>query len=290
MYTIANVIRREFLKSDSLRDAGLQTPPSVQRFDNLPYGEDVTWQILDLYRPKSAVGSLPVIVNVHGGGWVYGTKETYQYYCMSLAQRGFAVLNFSYRLAPEYRFPAPLEDLNLVIGWLGTHAGRYGLDLNRVYAVGDSAGAHTLAQYACICTNDQYAKAFPFAVPQGFSFTAVALNCGSYSVQELPQSMFPQLLDCYLPGHDPEHERELMQVPNYVTSAFPPSFIMTSNGDFLKDQAEPFAKLLQKRGIRCVLRTYGDEKHLLGHVFHCDIRQEASAICNDEECAFFLDN
>lgn len=55
---------------------------------------------------------IPVIVSVHGGGWGYGDKERYQYYCMSLAQQGFAVVNFSYRLASKYKFPAPLEDTN----------------------------------------------------------------------------------------------------------------------------------------------------------------------------------
>ena len=82
------------------------------------YGEDKTWQILDVYKPKSAEGKLPVIVNVHGGGWVYGTKEVYQFYCMSLAQMGFAVVNFNYRLAPENKFPSSVEDTNSVFNWI----------------------------------------------------------------------------------------------------------------------------------------------------------------------------
>ena len=55
---------------------------------------------LDVYRPKLNIkGKLPVIMSVHGGGWVYGDKDVYQWYCMNLAQRGFAVVNYSYRLA-----------------------------------------------------------------------------------------------------------------------------------------------------------------------------------------------
>ena len=81
--------------SDDRRDAGLTTPEDVQRFDGLPYGPDSTWQILDVYRPRSAGDApLPVIVNVHGGGWIYGTKETYQFYCMDLCRRGFAAFRF----------------------------------------------------------------------------------------------------------------------------------------------------------------------------------------------------
>ena len=66
--------------------------------------QNLKWQKLDVYRQKDATGKLPVIVSVHGGGWVYGDKERYQFYCMDLAERGFAVVNFSYRLAPEYKF------------------------------------------------------------------------------------------------------------------------------------------------------------------------------------------
>ena len=89
-------------KSDTARDSGLTTPPEIQRFDDIQYGSDPKWNILDVYRPKSAADSLlPVIVSFHGGGWVYGDKEVYQFYCMDLAKRGFAVINYTYRLAPK---------------------------------------------------------------------------------------------------------------------------------------------------------------------------------------------
>ena len=103
-----------------------------------------------------------MIVSVHGGGWVYGDKERYQFYCMSLAQRGFAVVNFTYRLAPEFQYPppAPLEDTNLVFGWILRHADQYGLDTNRLFAVGDSAGGNILGLYAAFSTNPAYAARF----------------------------------------------------------------------------------------------------------------------------------
>ena len=75
---VATKIREEFGASDAKRDAGLTTPSDIQRFDNICYGKDPVWQSLDLYRPKSMDGKkLPVIVSVHGGAWVYGTKEIY---------------------------------------------------------------------------------------------------------------------------------------------------------------------------------------------------------------------
>ena len=112
-------LRASFKISDTIRDRGLQAPKDIVRFDNLPYGTDPRWQTLDVYRPKNAGGTaLPVIVSVHGGGWVYGDKNLYQYYCMSLAQHGFAVVNFSYRLAPRHKFPAALQDTDAVFHWV----------------------------------------------------------------------------------------------------------------------------------------------------------------------------
>ena len=136
-------------------------------------------QVLDVYRPKDTEGNLPVIVSVHGGGWVYGDKELYQYYCMSIAQRGFAVVNFTYRLAPEYQFPAPMEDTNSVFAWILDNKDKYGMDVANLFAVGDSAGGQILSLYADICTNAEYAKEYDFQVPEGLKIKAVALNCGS---------------------------------------------------------------------------------------------------------------
>ena len=81
--------------SDAKRDRGLNTTPDdILRINDIPYGLDVKWNTLDVYRPKNLKGKLPVIVNVHGGGYVYGSTKQYQFYCMDLARRGFAVVSF----------------------------------------------------------------------------------------------------------------------------------------------------------------------------------------------------
>ena len=176
-------IRHDWGLSDAKRDETKKTPENIQRFDNILYGEDKTWQILDVYKPKSAEVKLPVIVNVHGGGWVYGTKEVYQFYCMSLAQMGFAVVNFNYRLAPENKFPSSVEDTNSVFNWIEKNQNEYGFDCNNVFAVGDSAGANLLALYAAIFTNAELKKKYNFELPSEINLKAVALNCGKYTVR-----------------------------------------------------------------------------------------------------------
>lgn len=77
MVRISDIIRAEFAEGDNKRDVGLKTPENIVRYDDIIYGTESKWQKLDVYRPKDVMGKLPVIVSVHGGGWVYGDKESH---------------------------------------------------------------------------------------------------------------------------------------------------------------------------------------------------------------------
>lgn len=283
-------VRAEFQKGDDIRDAGLTTPDYVERADDILYGEDPTWQKLDLYRPKERTAEkLPVIVSIHGGGWVYGDKERYQYYCMSLVKHGFAVVNFTYRLAPEFLFPAALEDTNLVAEWIMKHAEEYQLDTDHIFGVGDSAGAHMLGLYASICTNPEYAKQYDFQIPEGFAWKAVALNCGAYqiTISGDAQDFTGQLMSELLPEKGSAEELKKINVIDHVSEAFPPVFLMTSNGDFLKADAPLLMKKLMECQVPHMFHFYGDKDTMLYHVFHLNMKTEIAEECNKEECDFF---
>lgn len=290
MSIISEKLCKEFKENDDIRDAGLTTPEDVIRFDDIEYGANKEWQVLDVYRPVNAAEKkLPVIVSVHGGGWVYGDKERYQHYCMSLAQRGFAVVNFTYRLAPQYKYPSSLEDTNLVFTWVLNNAKEYGFDTKYVFGVGDSAGAHNLGLYSAICTNPEYAKEYSFPIPEGFVPTAIALNCGAYEIQtEGAENMLTaQLMDDFLPKINIGKEMKLITVTNHITKDFPPTFFMTATGDFLIEQAKALCHKLMEKNVPFQFRFYGDAKKDLGHVFHLNLKIKESGICNDEECHFF---
>ena len=126
MSEYAEIIRKTFSMGDMERDKNNQIPEDVVRYTDIRYANhDEKWNLLDVYRPKNIKGKLPVIMSVHGGGWVYGDKDVYQWYCMNLAQRGFAVVNYSYRLAPEYQYPASFEDTSTVAQWIIDHCDEY---------------------------------------------------------------------------------------------------------------------------------------------------------------------
>lgn len=289
MSLVSYFIRKQFGKGDKARDAGLSTPEDIIRYDNIPYGKDPKWQILDVYRPKNAQGKLPVIISVHGGGWVYGDKEVYQFYCMNLAQRGFAVINYTYRLSPEFKYPAQIEDTNEVVKWMLANSEKYGFDTDNVFAVGDSAGGHLLNVYCCILANQQYRSNYDLKLPDNFMFNAIALNCGVYR-QEMPVKKLDQnkslLNDVFHKGWG-EKELEVFNSFDKISEGFPPTFLMSCNGDFLRGQVDIIKPYLEKCGIEHEVHIYGTDDNVLGHVFHVNIRYLAAKQCNDDECEFF---
>ena len=197
MEEIVRQMRSEWAAGDAQRDAGLTAPEDVVRFTDLQYGHHPE-NLLDVYYPAGTSGVLPTIVSIHGGGWFYGSKELYSHYCMRLAQRGFTVVNFDYRLAPENKYPAPLEDTFQVFRWMQQQGQTYGIDLNNVFVVGDSAGGQIAFQALTILTNPDYAAMFDFAPPAGFQVRACGLNCGAYFIPPFNRLLTRKKPACFL--------------------------------------------------------------------------------------------
>lgn len=274
--------RRMCTKADAKRDAGLTVPDDLEITQNLPYSGDPKWQILDLYRPKQRAGRLPVIVSFHGGGWVYGTKETYRFYCMSLAQQGFAVVNPTYRLAPEHRFPAAFADIAAVYAFVMQHADEYEFDTEHIFGIGDSSGANGTAAFALLLTNPDYAAKFPVKPPEGLRLCGIGLNCGVYSMEGKKNSMRD-----LLPKENPDAALDLLDIPKHITAAFPPCYLMTARGDFNASQPQTLIPALKRCGVPYQCKIWGDAQNPLGHVFHCNMRDAHAAAANSEELAFF---
>ena len=269
-----------FAISDFFRDFGLQTPEDVMRIDGIRYGEEKN-QVFDVYYPAGTTGVLPTIISLHGGGYTYGTKETYQFYCMDLAKRGFSVVNFSYRLAPKYPYPSQLMDAFAVLAMVCEHAEEYHIDKENVFFVGDSAGGHLNAQVSLSVSNPEYAALLGVTVPD-FTLRATALNCGVYD----PEDAFRGSMGRVIKGDLSSYEEEL-DILGHLTEAFPPAFVMSATGDPCLPYAEPMYEALQKIGVEAELQIYGDEKNKLPHVFHLNVRSADARQCNDEECGFF---
>ncbi|RJG25884.1 alpha/beta hydrolase [Massilia cavernae] len=98
---------------------------------------------LDVYTPAAKpVDAIPVVINIHGGGWVFGSREGASLTALPYMQIGFAVVNIEYRLAKTALAPAAVEDALCALQWVGRNAKRYNFDLGKVVVTGTSAGGH----------------------------------------------------------------------------------------------------------------------------------------------------
>jgi acetyl esterase/lipase len=123
----------------------MQAPPEGIRVDrDLVYARAGERGLrLDLYLPAVGGAPLPLILLVHGGAWMGGSKAETP--ALPVASRGYAVASVEYRLSPEVVFPAQIQDCKAAVRWLRAHAARYGLDPDRFGAWGTSAGGHLVA-------------------------------------------------------------------------------------------------------------------------------------------------
>ncbi|MCR5066486.1 MAG: alpha/beta hydrolase [Erysipelotrichaceae bacterium] len=269
--------------NDAVRDAGLTDPEDVEIYDNINYGDGSQANLLAVHLPRGTDHKLPCIVDVHGGGWFYGSKDLYRHYCSHLAQHGFAVVNFNYHLMPDYLFPRALEDTNLVMKWVAENHEKYFIDLNNVFMVGDSAGAQIGSQYLTIWTNEQYAKMFDFDIPREITVRGFVGNSGVYDILN---GKIIRLLSFYF-GKEYRNRSPRLDMFGHITSAFPPSYIMTAVRDHAFEEAKPFAQVLEKAGVPVIYKVYGEpDNEAAIHVFHENIRHPLAIECNNDECRF----
>ena len=290
MSLTSHIVRTLFTIGDLKRDLGWVPPTDVEAIENVSYGSCDKWHLLDLYRPKDTEGQLPVLLNIHGGAWVYGDKKVYAPYCMYLATQGFAVVNASYRLAPKHTFPAPLEDVGAMVEWVVDHAEEYGLDISNLFFVGDSAGAHLATAYTAVQLNEAYANSFPgIKVDERFIPKGLLLNCGVFDMEvewkKQGRALTPFLTD--LLGEKPTVEAVKQMSPaQYITSGFPPVHLTTSNGDFLRKHSYRLKEVLEKKSVEVVFKEYGEKKKPQGHVFHLNLKNKVGQECNAEQLEF----
>lgn len=117
-------------------------PPNIRIDSNIEYtNSNGTSLMADVYYPLDSSKKHAVIVMVHGGGWISGSKENEKYMAMELASKGFVVIAVGYRLADVAKYPAGIEDIKTAIQWIQAHHRKYSLDKKKIVVLGESAGA-----------------------------------------------------------------------------------------------------------------------------------------------------
>ncbi len=269
----------------------------IKKFVDIPYIDDGNpYHLLDVYLPENVPEGtkLPVIIDIHGGAWIYGTKDINAHYCHGLAKYGYCVVNISYRLITEEAkgtFPAILQDCFASFNWVENNISDYGGDLNNVFLTGDSAGAHLCAMSIAVNGNKKVRE--ELNVKTNLDFKAVALTCGVFDVEVFRKLKLPIInyiytlffgKDCKKHPHLP-----LATIKNSDLSVFPPIFLNTAKGDFMRPQVLSFNKVLTERNIPHELLDINKKtEHKLEHVYSVLYPEwEESIFTTDALISFF---
>ncbi|MFB2582790.1 alpha/beta hydrolase [Herbiconiux sp. P15] len=260
---------------------------------DVPYGgtpADGSSTTLDVFSPSTGTDALPTVVWIHGGAWISGDKSQVRPYVRKIAAEGYTTVSLNYPIAPEQSYPVALRDLNDALAFLVENAATYRIDPSRIVLAGDSAGANLASQLAVLTTNSDYAGLVgvqPALAPE--QLAAVVLNCGIYDVSGIPNAPgvggwgFRVALWSYLGERDwvDTPGGEQMSTLDYVTAAFPRTWISGGNGDPLTaTQSEPLTEKLEGLGVAVTPVFYPtDHEPELPHEyqFHLDYADAQTA-------------
>jgi len=265
----ALLIRYEFDKGGASVSQALEkhVPSGITQIENQQYRQADNDALLDVFYPDKTATQLPTIVWVHGGAWVAGHKDEIDNYMKILASRGFTTVSVNYSLAPEKQYPTPILQLNDALDYLQKNAKRLNIDDNRIMMAGDSAGSQIVAQMANSITSPSYASEIGVQPKlEATKLKGLLLNCGAYDLA-LPNyngtfgGFLHTVLWAYSGTQDFLHDPQLKtaSVVNYLTPAFPSSFITAGNVDPLLSQSTELANKLKSLNVQTSTLFYPAE-------------------------------
>lgn len=257
-------------RMDNARIASQTAPEGVKCICDVPYINDLNkYHLLDIYYPQNMDKKLPLIIDIHGGGWWYGTKEINKYYCMALAQQGFIVANINYRLVDRVRFIEQLRDVFSCLKWIDENMEKYNADMDNVFITGDSAGGQLCCLTAQINTDEKMRQEL-FLEDNNLKFKAAAATSPVIDLIS-PNVMMNANLTSLLGtnNHKKSPYYYLMKFSNIASAELPPFYIVTSSGDFVRKQSYQLHSILDSLNVENRFRDF-DEKYegkKLTHVF-----------------------
>jgi len=237
-------------------------PEDIEWIKDVEYGRGGDRALkMHILRPKKAPREpMPVLVWIHGGGWVIGSAAESLPTCKDLAQgAGCVVVDVDYQLAPESPFPGPLDECAAVTRWVIEHADELDADAARVAVGGDSAGGNLAAAVAL---------EVPGLVFQVLVYPATDLTLSHPSIDEngegyfLTKDAMVWFTNHYVATADAKHPRvsPLFAETESVAGA-PPAFVITAEFDPLRDEGEAYAERLRDAGVAVHAKRYDGQIH-----------------------------
>jgi acetyl esterase len=221
-----------------------------------------------IYFPEGK-GPFPGVVFLHGGGWVIGNLDTHDTICRAIARRaGAVVVSVDYRLAPEHRFPAALEDSIDATAWVADNAAALGIDARRLIVAGDSAGANMATVVATKARGAQRpAIALQVLVYPVTDFTSADTTSHREFGEDhfLTRALMEWFGEFYLPRAEDKANPDVSPLLQSDLKGLPPALVMTAECDPLRDEGEAYAKRMQDQGVTVTLTRYAGMIHPFLH-------------------------
>jgi acetyl esterase len=242
-------------------------PPELKSVQPLaipsPHGS-IPARIYTPMRPRKTDGLAPCLVFFHGGGWVIGDLDSHDVVCRKLADEGqLVVISVDYRLAPEHKFPAAVEDAITATRWIADNSRQLGIDASRLTVGGDSAGGN-LAAVVAISARDGNG---PDIAGQVLIYPAIdfALTHPSHREPEtsilLTHSVIRWFRDHYLTGAADVDDWCASPARVGTLIGLPPAYVLTAGADPLRDEGDEYAHRLKEAGVPVTYRTFPGQFH-----------------------------
>ena len=233
-------------------------------------GGDARWHLLDVYSPTPLdvenPEKLPVIVEIHGGGYLTNNKECNRPHGMYFASKGYKVVNINYTLQPEAEFDQELRDINAAFDWIGANADKYGFDLDNVFLTGDSSGGHLSLLYTAVQTRPDLQEYFKVTAP-AVKIKGTALTCpvGSFLDPDIVSTAFRNLAGRL---YDTKGKMNI-SYQGFADETYPEVCIVTTDTDVpIHTNSEAVHKWLDFKGVAHQYKSFEGKTHKLAHVFN----------------------
>lgn len=268
MIKILQVVWKFVAKSDEAVHAEQTPPENLTKEYDIPYIDDENkYHLLDVYYPENATEEMPVIIDIHGGGWLYGDKNLNEYYNLALASRGFVVFSISYRLVPDVTVNEQLWDCMEALKWISENMDNYPCDGENIMLTGDSAGGMFTAYCAVLLQSEELRNIFDVS-DANMDLTALLLTSPVPNMNQDGDYMMRNLY--WGTNYKDKATYEYMNFDQIIDYAeLPPTYLITSSGDTAHASTIATYELLKAKGVTAELADYSDlrDNKKLPHVF-----------------------